>query len=126
MEQLYARIDELKTEKDRLSQELESLVIETAMPIANEQKAEAAIKELRELRKTFSKAKPEELRELIGSLVSQIDLHFTHGRRGKLNRSEFRNGTVHLRPSSMSGQPRNPEQMDNVWLSYLSKQLGTC
>ena len=53
---------------------------------------------LRDMREAFQDAEPEEIRELVSSLVGKIELHYDHERHGKLERNPFKHGTIFVRP----------------------------
>ena len=109
---LYAKLDELRQERDQLQRQLDA--VGDAKTVSNkerDQEVEAALDALRTLRETFSKADPEDVRELITTLVARIDLHYSHRRDGKKTRNTVKGGTIWLRPpagsSLLVGTPEN-------------------
>lgn len=105
VDRLMSKLDELGSERDQLSAELQA-VESTEKPDrgASEKEVERAIEALSGLRKAFRKAKPAELSELLRAYVDRIELFFDHRTRGKLNRSEFREATVYVRPEIVGSQ----------------------
>jgi len=98
---LYAKLEELTNDRDRLKSELGDL---TSHPTQSNGKGDAevdrAIDALRGLREAFSKARPKDTKELLSSIVSRIELHYDHaaGETGR-SASTFTHGTIYVRPA---------------------------
>ena len=98
---LYTRLDGLRIKRDQLQAELQAA--EHPRDRSDDQEAreaKEALDALQTLRKTFKDADPVDLRELLRSIVSRIELRFTSRPKGKLTLSEFEAGIVHLRPDA--------------------------
>jgi len=97
---LYAKLDRLRAERDRLQGQLNAAgQAETGSNAADDGKVEEAVRVLRDLREAFQDAEPAEVRELLAPLVAKIELHFDHERHGKLERNPFKHGTIFVRPT---------------------------
>ena len=96
---LYAKLDELQADRNRLSAQLETAERQRdATSGEDEQKVHEVIEALRDLRETLRKACPAEVRELLSKTASRIELHFAHERTGRLFRNPFDHGTIFIRP----------------------------
>ncbi len=96
---LYAKLEQLRAERDRLRAQLEAAERQKAgTDRQGFQEVEDAISTLADLRGAFEKADPVATRELLTSLVSRIDLFFDRHRHGKYTRTTFREGLVRVRP----------------------------
>lgn len=101
---LYAKLDQLRSERDTLQQQLDSVGrTETRSAADQDQEVEAALDALRRLRETFNEAGPEDLRELISGIVVRVELEFTHRQEGKLTRSTCTGGKILVRPDAGLG-----------------------
>ena len=97
---LYAKLDRLRAERDRLQAQLDATgQVETGRTALDDEKVEEAARVLRDMRGAFQEAEPGEVRELLSPLVSKIELHFDHVRQGKLERNPFKHGTIFVRPT---------------------------
>ena len=97
---LYAKLDRLRAERDRLQAQLDATgQAETGRTALDDEKVEEAARVLRDMRGAFQEAEPGEVRELLSPLVSKIELHFDHVRQGKLERNPFKHGTIFVRPT---------------------------
>lgn len=98
---LYARLDGLRIERDRLQAEVHAAEHpEKPSDDQEVQEVEEALATLRTLRKTFKDAEPIDLRELLRSFVPRIELRFTSRSRGKRVWSDFVDGNIYLRPDT--------------------------
>ncbi len=96
------KLDQRKAERDRLQAQLEAQAKpRTASRLDLEQKVEARIEVLRNLRQAIRDADPEDLRELLRGVVSRIELSFDRHQAGKYTRSTFREGDIHVRPEKL-------------------------
>lgn len=96
---LYRKLEELKTERDRLQAELELLTQRKTRPSeGSAEEVAAAMRALDELEATLERADPAEVRELLRGIVSRIVLHYEHGTRGSLRTSRFLYGEALVRP----------------------------
>ena len=97
---LYAKLDRLRVERDRLQAQLDATGQAVTGPAAlDDEKVEEAAHVLRDLREAFQDVGPGEVRELLSPLVAKIELHFDHVRAGKLERNPFKHGTIFVRPT---------------------------
>jgi site-specific DNA recombinase len=97
---IYAKLDRLRVERDRLQAQLEATgQAETGSNALDDQKVEEAARVLRDMREAFQDAEPEEIRELLSPLVAKVELHFDHERQGKRDRNRFKHGTIFVRPA---------------------------
>jgi DNA invertase Pin-like site-specific DNA recombinase len=98
---LYTRLDSLRIERDRLQSELQAA--EHPKDGSNDQEVQEvdeALDALKTLRKAFAEAETADLRVLLRSIVSRIELRFTSRPKGKLTISDFEDGTAYLRPDT--------------------------
>ena len=87
----------LKTEISE--SELESLTQRTASTKQDDSEIDRAIDALRDLGRDLTKARPEETRELLSSIVSRIELRFDHKKTASgRTKDTFRDGVIHLNP----------------------------
>jgi site-specific DNA recombinase len=132
---IYAKLDKLRVERDRLQAQLNAAgQPETGSCALDEEKVEEAARVLRDLREAFQDAEREEVRELLEPLVAKVELHFDHERRGKLDQSCFKHGTIFVRPtdpqlsilfttSSTRGSPRTScSRRAEAWTSFASSR----
>ncbi len=96
---LYAKLEQLRAERDRLRAQLDTAEPQKAGFARQEFKeVEEAISALADLRGAFEKADPADTRELLTSLVSRIDVFFDRHQHGKYTRTTFREGLIHVCP----------------------------
>jgi DNA invertase Pin-like site-specific DNA recombinase len=104
---LYRKLQGLKAERDRLNAELASMSRpETRSKEQDRAEVDRAIEAMRDLGKSLRRAKPEDTKELLSSIVTRIELHFTDGT-GKTKR-DFTHGTIYLRPDAGGGWGTSP------------------
>jgi hypothetical protein len=84
----------------------------TGSSAQDDQEVEEAARVLRDIREAFQDAKPEEIRDLISPLVTEIELHFSHVQEGKRQRNPFQHGTIFVRPAD----PALSLVVRNLWL----------
>ena len=97
---IYAKLDGLRVQRDRLQAQLNAAgQAETDTNAADDEKVEEAARVLRDMREAFQDAEPGEIRELVAPLVSKIEMHFDHVRVGKVHRNPFTHGTIFVRPT---------------------------
>ncbi len=97
---LYAKLDKLRVERDRLQAQLDATgQPENDSSALDDEKVEEAARVLRDMRNAFQDAEPAEVRELLSPLVSKVELHFDHERHGKLERNPFTHGTIFVCPT---------------------------
>jgi len=97
---LYAKLDKLKAERDRLKAQLLAPGQAAADATATDDaKVEEAALVLRDMREAFTDADPAEIRDLLSPLVSKIELNFSHVQEGKKKRNPFEHGTIFVRPT---------------------------
>jgi site-specific DNA recombinase len=95
---LYAKLDRLRAERDRLHAQLDAAgQAETRPNALDDEKVEEAARVLRDMRDAFQDSEPAEVRELLSPLVAKIELHFDHVRKNKLERNPFTHGTIFVR-----------------------------
>ena len=101
--QVYAKLEELRQERDEIQRRLDALASRQPIPQQDqEREIDAALDALRNLRETFNQADPAEVRQLLSSLVTRIELHYSHGTAGKRTRNTFEHGTIFVRPPMAS------------------------
>ena len=99
---IYAKLDQLKAERDRLQAQLESQAKPGKVSSFDlEQKVEAAIEALKDLRQAIRDADPADTRELLRQIVSRIELSFDKHQAGKYTKSTFREGIIYVRPEKV-------------------------
>ncbi len=112
---LYAKLDQLRQERDQLQQQLDSPGrTETHSARERDQEVEAALDELRTLRESLNAAEPGELRELISGIVVRIELEFSHDTSGKQTRNTIKRGKVLIRPEAGLGSLMFPNASDSA------------
>jgi len=115
---LYHKLEEHKTERDRLRAKLDALTSREKRPSSNiGSQVDQAIEALRGLREALERARPEDSRELLSSIVSRIELHFDHEEtEGGRHRNTFSHGTIYVRPDAGSGAETDPNstQLSNI------------
>ena len=100
---LYRKIEDLKTERDRLKSDLESLTSrDNRSGGKDDQEIGQAIAVLKSLGKALAKARPEETKELLSSIVSKIELNFEHKPISR-RRNVLTSGTIYLCPTAGDG-----------------------
>jgi len=96
---LYAKLETLKAERDRLLAQLNAAGQPEADSAArDEQKVEEAARVLRDLREAFTGTDEAETRDLLRRMVSKIELTFTHRHNGKRMENELQGGAIFVRP----------------------------
>jgi len=98
---LYAKLEKLRQERDTLQRQLDSVGrTETHSAADQDQEVEEAIERLRRLSEAFDEAEPDDIRELLTTVVSKIVLEYTHRQEGKLTRSRLTGGKILVKPDS--------------------------
>ena len=123
---LYRKLESLTNDRDRLVTELDALTrTETRSNGRDGSEIDQTIRALRGLSKAFSKAKPEDIRELLESIVSKVELRFDHEQsKGGRTRSTFRDGTIYVRPDAdNSAHHTNPRCF--ITASNTRRNLGS-
>lgn len=97
---LYAKLEKLKSERDRLAVELEALSHRQTRPAESQaSEVDRAIAALQAMEETFERGDPVEVRELLQAIVSRIEVHYLHGTRGTKQRtSRFERAEILTRP----------------------------
>ena len=116
---LYRKLEEYKSERDRLSRDLEALSRhETNGTGKDDKEIDRAIKALRTLSKALNRAKPEDTKELLGSIVSKIELYFDH-QETKAGRktSKFSHGLIYIRPDAGEARAAQPGSSKSTTLN---------
>ncbi len=102
---LYSKLDQLRAERDRLRTQLGALQRPRNGSGGEESGGiKEAITAVRNLRQVFEDADPSNVRELLSSVVSKIELHYSHEHNGKRERNTFQRGTIFLRPDPARSQ----------------------
>jgi hypothetical protein len=107
---LYGKLEAWRGDRDRLKADLETLACRQAGPNRkNGSEIDETIDALRDLSKAFRDAEPEDIRELLASIVTRIELHFTHETRaGGREQNVFAYGTIHIRPDAGESRSSDP------------------
>jgi len=99
VDRLYAKLDELRRERDNLQDQIRAAEMpRNGTQGTDEREVEEALETLRDLRSAIEDADPEDLRELLVSIVSRIELHYSHDTSGKKAKNTFEHGTIFVRP----------------------------
>jgi hypothetical protein len=98
---LTAKLEELRQQRETLAAKLAaaSKPVEPDDEKHRQAQALAGIEVLRNLRGSFAEARPDDLRQLLASIITRIDLRFKHEVQGKKTRHWFVDGTIALRPA---------------------------
>jgi DNA invertase Pin-like site-specific DNA recombinase len=113
---LYVKLGQLRQERDELQRQLAVAGrSETRSAAKRDHEVEAALDALRRLRETFDTAERGDLRELISTVVSKINLEFSHDTSGKQTRNTITGGTIWVRPEPGLGSLMFPNAND--WAS---------
>jgi hypothetical protein len=106
---LYRKLEAWRVDRDRLKAELDALTSRQVKPERKDgSEIDQAIDALRNLSKAFREADPADTKELLGSLVTRIELYFDHETTsGTRERNVFSHGTIFVRPDA--GQARSTD-----------------
>jgi chromosome segregation ATPase len=98
---LTGKLDELRQQREILAAKLETVSRKAEPDDEQRRQAEAlaGVDVLRNLRRSFAEARPDDLRRLLTTLISRIDLRFEHEPQGKKVRHRFVEGRIALRPA---------------------------
>ena len=100
VDSIYARLKRVRKERDRLQDELRAAERAGEAPERSDAKeVEQAIFALENLRATLEDTGPAETRDLLGQIISKIELEFSHRKAGKYTRSKFERGTIAVKPA---------------------------
>jgi cell division septum initiation protein DivIVA len=100
---MYAKLERLQEERDRLQAELQAVgKPETGSAEIDGKKVEEAARLLSDLREAFVDAEPEDLRGLFQALVVKIEVQFSHEERGSRTVNTPMGGTIVVRPPAQS------------------------
>ncbi|NLX95979.1 MAG: recombinase family protein [Rhodopirellula sp.] len=100
---LYAKLDELRTERDQLRSQLDATGRdENGSNGRQEKEVDEAVEALRDLRRALEEADPEDRRDLLRQIISRIELHFSHEDVGGKTKNTFTHGTIFVRPDAVS------------------------
>ena len=94
---LYGKLNELRSERDRLRQDLDAAGRQDGGPDDEAVVAEA-LGYLRDLGRQIREAEAEERRDLFRQVISRIELHFTHRQKAGKGKHDFSHGTIFVRP----------------------------
>jgi DNA invertase Pin-like site-specific DNA recombinase len=96
---IYAKLERLRRERDRLQAELNAAVKpETGSDGGEDEKVEEAVAALRDLRSAFKDADREDLREMLRQLIVKVEVEFTHQEHNGRTKNVPRGGTLLIRP----------------------------
>ena len=98
---LYSKLEDLTDQRDRLKTELQALTShDTRSNGKPDSEVDQAIDVLRDLRDALAKARPQDTKELLSSIVSKIELNYSHaaGDSGRTINT-FSHGTIYVRPA---------------------------
>jgi chromosome segregation ATPase len=106
---LYAKIDRLRIERDRLQAQLDTAGRPVTGSVSqDDRKVEDATKVLRDLREAFKDADPLGVREHLRYLVSKVELQFSHRQAGKRMKNELQGGGIFVRPGLLDPSIMQP------------------
>lgn len=108
---LYRKLEEFTSERDRLKADLSSQTGQEARRSGRDgSEIDRAIDALRSLGEALSKARPEDSRELLASIVTKIELFFDHEKtEGGRTRNEFSHGKIYVRPNAGESRGVDPK-----------------
>jgi DNA invertase Pin-like site-specific DNA recombinase len=108
---LYRKLEAWRVERDWLKTELDSLTSRQATPDRRDgSEIDQAIDTLRDLSKAFREADPADTKELLGSIVTRIELHFRHeATSGGRERNVFSHGMIYVRPDAGEARSTDPK-----------------
>ena len=95
---LYRKIEELRSDRERIKTEMDAL---TRHETRSNCKDGSEIDALKSLGEALTRAKPEESKELLASIVTKIELRYNHEKteNGRY-KNTFRDGTIYVRPDA--------------------------
>ena len=114
---LYRKLEEFKSDRDRLNAELEALARhDTQRNGKDGSEIDRAIEALKNLGAALNKARPEDSKELLASIVTKIELFYDHGETGAGRKTSiFSHGVIYLRPDA--GESRGRDSAKSTHLS---------
>ena len=105
---IYRKLEEARSERDRLKAELDALASRDTRSNGKDDKViDRAIDALRSLGEALSKADPADTKRLLSQIVTKIELYFTEGT-GRQKR-DFSYGEIYVRPDAGGGRGSQPD-----------------
>lgn len=96
---IYAKIERLREDRAELQRQLQAAECHgNGSGGEDEQKVEAAVLALRDLRQAFRDADPADVRELLRRLVVKVEVEFVHRHNGNRIDNTPTGGKIHVRP----------------------------
>ena len=106
---LYRKLQELTEDRKRIQGVLDSASRQQTSEKDRRAEIDREMDALRDLGNALGKAKPEDTKELLSSIVTKIELFYDHTETlGGRKKSEFTHGIVYLRPDAGEGRSANP------------------
>jgi site-specific DNA recombinase len=106
---LYRKLEGLSEERKRLAADLESLSRHSVSEKDDQAEIDRAIGALSNLGDALEAAKPEDTKELLGSIVTKIELFYDHEEtEAGRQTSTFTHGLIYLRPDAGEGWGTDP------------------
>jgi site-specific DNA recombinase len=96
-EKLYATLAEFQEHRKQLEDELNALQ-NAENETSDEVEVEEIIEAMQNLGQAFRHAQPSDVQALVYSLISRINLKFSHEKHGSLIFNKLNSGIIHLRP----------------------------
>lgn len=119
---LYRKLENLSSERDRLKATLDSLLSREKRPNGRDgSEVDRAIEALRSLGEALRKAKPEDSRELLTSIVTKIELFFDDDSSGRQKRA-LSHGLIYVRPNAGESGETEPDSE----VTHLNKIRSFC
>jgi site-specific DNA recombinase len=107
---LYRKLEDLRSQRERLKIELQDQVSRQGRSDRKDgSEIDQAIEALRNLSEALREADPAETRDLLGSIVTRIEVYFRHEvTDGGRERSEFSHGNIFIRPDAGEARGSDP------------------
>ena len=107
---LYRKLEELIEERKRLVAELDALSRHEHSVKDSQAEIDRAIDALKNLGEALNKAKPEDTKQLLASIVTKIELFYEHEETNNGRQSStFTHGIIYVRPNASGGWETDPK-----------------
>jgi hypothetical protein len=127
---LYRKLEEMVEARKGLTTEMETLLRYNASENDSQAEIERAMEALRNLGEALDKAKPNDTKALLASIVTKIELFYDHKETDSGRKtSEFTHGLIYVRPDAneaRSADPKSPLMSKKGWFNEASEEPWPC